>query len=750
MRKAKISGVVAGALIALSLGTAPAFAAGDTDITVGSNGCELGTAGLGAGTAADPFRIGTAKQLAEVNDCYGDGYKYFVQTADIDLTMSDSTDWNKASNGGWTPIGTNSDRFTGSYNGRNHSITNFTIDRDSSNQGLFGVTSEANIKNLNLSGSINIPNDEDYVGPLAGDLEYSNLSNITTDVDITSFGNYVGGIVGYANESNLKNVVVEGTLTGTDYDGYQSEFGGITGYGYYANVFNATVNGDVLLQNADPLDASHVVEGSYVGGIGGEFYYGQITDSIVNGDVTGTEYVGGVVGYGYCGLIENVVMNGNIDISNEVTHSSITYVGGITGYWEEQAIKNATMNGAITIHANDTDSNSSNQYVNYVGGISGYLDYVGIIDSSVTGNITVEGEGEDNNEDIGGIFGYGDYVGVTGTTNSGDITVENADYVGGIAGYGYYGMSFNRTSNEGDITVTNPLNSNTANIGGLTGFAGYGFLISKSSNSGDVTATGSNTDHVGGLVGESNTALAIHDSYNRGNISANNYAGGILGYSHTADLEIANSYSTGTTVLANGNSDADPLVAYGWEDVAADATSTFDSQTASASTSISGVTGRTTAEMKTASTFEDLGWSIGDDTHVWSIDSSKNDGYPYLNGVAAEASDNSGGGSQSAGDIRDLLGPIKFKKGSAKLTKAAKLKLASYASAIKTEGYDKVTVKSYTKSTNTKLSVKRNKAIVKYLKGKGVTTKLYKEAVTRSSKKKNNTAIIVAVKKATT
>ena len=751
MKKSKISLALVGAVLALGLSAGPAFATGDADITVGDSTCDLGSAGIGDGSHDSPFLIGTAKQLAEIGDCTSSGYRYYLVTADIDITPSDSTDWNKESTGGWLPIG-DSTSFSGYFNGQGHTISGLMINRsDVQKAALFAQTDVAIIKNLHLTGSVTQLADYYYTAALVGYATDTQIFNVTSDVDVTSVGDDIGGLVGYFDTGNIKDVTVNGDVTGNQFGDWQYSIGGLVGYDYYANIDHAVVNGNVHALYEDPTNPGSVAKGQYVGGISGQHYYANLTNSEVNGSVDGAQYVGGFSGYGYCGLLAHDVMNGNIDVSNEVSLMTIDYVGGIVGYWEEQSFTDVTMNGDITIHADDTNSNSGDQVVNYVGGIAGYFDYMGVIDSKMTGNITVYADGTEGIEEIGGIYGYGSYVGLSDTSNSGDINVENGDYIGGITGYASGGTSLIRASNTGSVTVDNLVNTSDVDLGGLAGYAEDGVAISSSSNTGAIAATGDSTDHVGGIIGHSNNAISISDSYNRGNVSGHNTVGGLVGYSGSEDLSITTSYTTGTVTADQSNPDIDVLVATGWVEPGTASSATFDQQASGQDTSITGVSGHSTVDMKKQSTFADLGWSIGSDTSVWAIDSTKNDGYPYIAAVAAAASGGgAGGGGTSASATRDLLGPIAFKKGSAKLTAKAKLKLAIVASALKAGGYDKVTVKSYTKSTNTKLAVKRNKAVVAYLKAHGVKVKLYKEAVTRSSKKKNNKIWVVAVKNATT
>jgi hypothetical protein len=123
----------------------------------------------------------------------------------------------------------------------------------------------------------------------------------------------------------------------------------------------------------------------------------------------------------------------------------------------------------------------------------------------------------------------------------------------------------------------------------------------------------SGTGDVGGLVGSSRGKIS--NCYSRTSVSGNSKVGGLVGYS--SRCIITNCYSTGTV---SGNWGVGGLV--GENDEFTISTSFWDIET-SGQTNSDGGTGKTTAEMKTASTF--VGWGCGS---IWIIDSGKD--YPRL------------------------------------------------------------------------------------------------------------------------
>ena len=144
-------------------------------------------------------------------------------------------------------------------------------------------------------------------------------------------------------------------------------------------------------------------------------------------------------------------------------------------------------------------------------------------------------------------------------------------------------------------------------------------------NDGDITKCYSEADidahggDAGGLVAEHYGTIT--DCYARGSVWADGYAGGLVSYNRGT---ITNSYSTGAVY---GDSAAGGLVQDGYPE--ATINSFWDTET-SGQTESGGGTGKTTAEMKTASTFTDAGWDF---TTIWYIFAACNNSYPCLLGV---------------------------------------------------------------------------------------------------------------------
>lgn len=150
-----------------------------------------------------------------------------VLTKDIDLAAYP-----------WTPIGTSSKNFAGSFDGQNHKVYNLLVDyrgttRVPPYQGLFGWVSgtasqRVTIQNLTVQGSVTVTSSHKNVtdansGGVIGRADYADITNVHANVDVTVNrvgGNWqnVGGVVGLVYYSvNVKNCSNSGTIKGWRY-----------------------------------------------------------------------------------------------------------------------------------------------------------------------------------------------------------------------------------------------------------------------------------------------------------------------------------------------------------------------------------------------------------------------------------------------------------------------------------------------------------------------------------------------------
>ena len=222
----------------------------------------------------------------------------------------------------WAPIGTSAHPFKGTFDGNGMTIRNLVVNGgQSSNQGLFGYTTDGEIKNLTIenakvSGRLNVGvvagtpytskysnitvqghvevNGMAYVGGVAGKNAYADWTNVTVNVDKTSYVNansiengtayrtYVGGVVGFNGEGghSFKNIT-----SNIDVKGSTIDVGGLFGIAHYSNKFeNCVCSGNVEIYRAE-----EAADADEIGGIAGVWHNENgTTVSFTNCSFTGT------------------------------------------------------------------------------------------------------------------------------------------------------------------------------------------------------------------------------------------------------------------------------------------------------------------------------------------------------------------------------------------------------------------------------------------------------------------------------
>ena len=247
----------------------------------------------GAGTQDNPYQISTADELrwfaGLVNGTLTDGTAqnaaaWATLTDDIDLTGAD-----------WTPIGSDSTPYTGTFDGAGHTISNLTVDNSSANfQGFVGyLESGGAIQNLTLGEGCSVSGNS-YVGGICGDNEGGTLTNCTNTGTVTG-KSYVGGICGYSY-----GIVTYCTNSGK-ISSSNIYAGGICGYSI-GTVTNCINSGEVSSNTSNNA-----------GGICGYNNAGTVTNCYNTGSVTGSNYLGGICGYASKGTITYCYNTGSVN-----------------------------------------------------------------------------------------------------------------------------------------------------------------------------------------------------------------------------------------------------------------------------------------------------------------------------------------------------------------------------------------------------------------------------------------------------
>ena len=266
----------------------------------------------GDGSADNPYKISTAAELAWFRDQVNSGNNRIsaTLTEDIDLAefchAKDGTKYTDELS--WTPIGNESNKYIGTFNGNGKIIRNLYINATSDKTGFFGYATDGSIKNITFDNA-KVKSIDFYTGILAGYAGSCFIENIKTlaNCSVKSY-TYTGGIAGNAcgNISNCENhAMVEGT----------------DGVGGFAGRYDSSNKSITSCANYGAITGAD----SEVGGMVGQFISGTIQNSANYGDITGTYNVGNLMGYADECNLKNVLGTGN------VTATSIEETGLLVG-----------------------------------------------------------------------------------------------------------------------------------------------------------------------------------------------------------------------------------------------------------------------------------------------------------------------------------------------------------------------------------------------------------------------------------
>ena len=266
----------------------------------------------GDGSADNPYKISTAAELAWFRDQVNSGNNRIsaTLTEDIDLAefchAKDGTKYTDELS--WTPIGNESNKYIGTFNGNGKIIRNLYINATSDKTGFFGYATDGSIKNITFDNA-KVKSIDFYTGILAGYAGSCFIENIKTlaNCSVKSY-TYTGGIAGNAcgNISNCENhAMVEGT----------------DGVGGFAGRYDSSNKSITSCANYGAITGAD----SEVGGMVGQFISGTIQNSANYGDITGTYNVGNLMGYADECNLKNVLGTGN------VTATSIEKTGLLVG-----------------------------------------------------------------------------------------------------------------------------------------------------------------------------------------------------------------------------------------------------------------------------------------------------------------------------------------------------------------------------------------------------------------------------------
>ena len=210
----------------------------------------------------------------------------------------------------WEPIGNTTNRYMGTFDGNNKTITNLYINANQEYSGLFGYTYRSAIKNLTFVNA-NVTNTNSFTGILVGYGYGGTYQNIMTSTSCeVNGGDGTGGIAGKL-AGNAYNCVNYATVQGKE------QVGGL--FSSYDSSTSITA-----CANYGKVTASS----QWVGGLVGYFNSGTIQDCANYGDVKGTNRVGGMAGFVSSGKIQNVFSYGNVSATNSTQYIGMAFGSG--------------------------------------------------------------------------------------------------------------------------------------------------------------------------------------------------------------------------------------------------------------------------------------------------------------------------------------------------------------------------------------------------------------------------------------
>ena len=250
--------------------------------------------------------------LAEqVNGGTGTAYNAKL-TADIDLDGDNHT---------WTPMGNETFKYTGEFDGQGYSISNLYINTNATHTAFIGYHNGSKyVKNFAISGDV------------------THTGNVE--------GNCVSGVVAFANGAHVQDVISSVNLNGTSSITKGVKFAGIvtnsgaSGVTVDRCLYSGTING---------YGTPHQVTGIMACTAGGISPV-SITNSVFCGKLISTNasaYVGGLVGY----------LN-----SSKFTLSNNLCIGQF-----EIASTSGTYSGLLVSRTNSTPTSSNNHYLRTEG-----------------------------------------------------------------------------------------------------------------------------------------------------------------------------------------------------------------------------------------------------------------------------------------------------------------------------------------------------------------------------------------------
>ncbi|MFA5498596.1 MAG: T9SS type A sorting domain-containing protein [Candidatus Cloacimonadia bacterium] len=251
-----------------------------------------------------------------------------------DIDASDTRDWE---NGGWIPIGNETTKFTGSYNGGGYTITGLFINRpEISYQGLFGYIDGGEVSNLVLR-EVDITAST-KIGGLGGQIDNTFVFRCSTTGKIGG-NSRVGGLIGEGVKSEINEC-----YSATSLEANPSIAGGLIGRSVECIIKDCYSSGDVIGRTT-------------LGGFLGHYAPGSLDRSYSSGlvnSISDATSVGGFIGTTVGTSLKMSECYWDRDTSNQQTSKGVCYGKLTTSMIEASTFSNWDLDSIWTIVENET------------------------------------------------------------------------------------------------------------------------------------------------------------------------------------------------------------------------------------------------------------------------------------------------------------------------------------------------------------------------------------------------------------
>ncbi|MCL2367007.1 MAG: carboxypeptidase regulatory-like domain-containing protein [Oscillospiraceae bacterium] len=535
--------------------------------------------------SAPVYHIQTQAQMEMfLTGLFGSNNGHFILQADVTLS-------NTAFRGRGAIDGR---PFTGTFDGNGHVIRNLQLAPRGQTEtgatlavndiGLFRVLGNgATIRNLTLedvtySDMVGISDWNTVVGSvgiLAGRVlpdSLVTLENVNVRSSSMNFGGgrvlnnkRVGGVIGFVEARSILNITgvhvgvsdavgvdISLNITGTPGQSANRNLqsvGGVVGH----TMGNVNILGDynsihAVVRNLNTGSSRSIWRaGGVIGFLSGSAHV-EVNNLTIRGDISAWQLAGGVVAHTLTGgsvTIRGTTNLSTVTVGGVTSARQIAHVGGFIGFARNRTYIRDSVNGSrensslgAIRHTGATGSNvasNNGAFGGFIGRAQGVLEMHNVDNFAHVQKI---GSGRSRG---GGIVGWSqNLINITNATNHGNVGSTSTgggnlnSGLGGILGYVQFaGVANNRWVHLNDV-------KNHGHIG----FNATGAYATRLRNGGIVGAS-RNRVGVRGLV--------ITNALNTGNVRANQVAGGIVGWSHSARTTVDGAINRGTiSVTGNG------------------------------------------------------------------------------------------------------------------------------------------------------------------------------------------------------